>query len=221
MLTDLIATVSSAEEAGYEGFTAGDGERDRAVVHRGIDAELVADLRDRQRVVGRLDLHPVLADTLLERFGRVENYDLALVDDPDAIAVLGLVHVVRRQEDRDVFAFPELVDVRPDRRPRLRIETHRRLVEEQHAGRVEQAARDFQPALHTTRERRNATLTPLPERDHLQHLSHPIGDDRLRDAVELGVEPKVLLRGRVVSSVVSWNTRPMLRRTSPRCETTS
>ena len=71
-----------------------------------------------------------------------------LVHDRDPVAVLGLVHVVRREEDRDVLARLELADVAPDRAARLRVEADRRLVEEQHARRVQQAAGDLQAALH-------------------------------------------------------------------------
>ena len=58
---------------------------------------------DRGLVVAGHDLHPVLADVGLELLRRVEDDDLTVVDDRDAVAVLGLLHVVRGEEDRDVL----------------------------------------------------------------------------------------------------------------------
>ena len=57
--------------------------------------------RRRRRCGSRTRSLPTLR---LERLRRVDRDDLAVVDDRDAVAVLGLVHVVRREEDRDVLA---------------------------------------------------------------------------------------------------------------------
>src|SRR4051794_35497110 len=70
----------------------------------------------------------------------IEGDDLALIHDRDAVAELGLVHVVRGHEDRDVLRPPELLDVAPDRAARLRVEADRGLVEEEHPRRVHEAA---------------------------------------------------------------------------------
>ena len=88
----------------------------------------------------------------LQRLGRVEGDDLALVHDRDAVAELGLVHVVRGHEDRDLLALLQLGDVAPDRAARLRVEADRRLVEEEHARRVQEAARDLQAPAHAAGE---------------------------------------------------------------------
>ena len=74
----------------------------------------------------------VVADRRLQRVGRVDRNDLALVDDRDAIATLGFVHVVRGEEHRRLLALAQLVDVVPDVHAGLRVEADRRLVEEQH-----------------------------------------------------------------------------------------
>jgi len=69
-----------------------------------------------------------LADAGLERLRSVQRDDPSLVDDRDAVAVLGLVHVVRGHEDRDVLTRSQLANVAPDRGARLRVEPDRRLV---------------------------------------------------------------------------------------------
>ena len=51
--------------------------------------------------------------------------------------------------------------------PRLRVEPDRGLVQEQHPGRVQQAAGDLQPALHAAGER----LTRLSRRSHRPTIS--------------------------------------------------
>ena len=68
----------------------------------------------------------------------------------------------------------ELADVAPDRAARLRVEADGRLVEEQHARRVQQAARDLQAPLHAAGERVDEARAALPQADHLHHLSHAL-----------------------------------------------
>ena len=69
----------------------------------------------------------------LQRGRRVEREQLALVDDRQAVAELvGFLHVVRRHHDRASLRVQLAQDV-PQAEARLRIETDRRLVEEDHA----------------------------------------------------------------------------------------
>ena len=91
----------------------------------------------------------------------------------------------------------QLLDVLPDRRPRLRVEPDGRLVEEQHPRRVHQPACDLQAALHAAGEVLHLVATALPQADHLEHLPHPRLDRVAWDAVELGVEAEVELRREV------------------------
>ncbi len=155
-------------------------------------------LADRGCVVGGLDLHPVLAHAGLERLRRVDGHDLPVVDDGDPVAVLGLVHVVRGQEDGDVFPGLQVVDVLPDRRAGLRVQAHGRLVQEQHVRRVQQAAGDLQPPLHAARVGADQAVPAIPQPDHVEHLLHPRLHRRGRDGVQLRVEPEVLRPGQVV-----------------------
>ena len=77
--------------------------------------------------------------------------DLSVIDDGDAMGdAVGLVHVMRGEEDGDVFGFVEVLDVRPKLIAALRIEAKRRLIEEENFGRVQQAARDLETALHAS-----------------------------------------------------------------------
>jgi len=82
------------------------GHRERAVVPLAArDDGAVREPRQHGCIfTGHADLEAddlLGADAALQRGGRVERDDLAVVDDRDAVTELvGLLHVVRRQEDR-------------------------------------------------------------------------------------------------------------------------
>jgi hypothetical protein len=185
------------EEPRDELLAGGHEEGHGALGDRRLEVEALGQRRDGRVVVLGLDPHPVGADLRLERLGRVESDDLALVHDRDPVAELGLVHVVRGHEDRDLLALLQLGDVAPDRAARLRVQADGGLVEEEHARRVQEAARDLQASAHAAREGHHRRAAALPQPDHLEHLAHPAGDERGVDAVELGVQAQVLLGGEV------------------------
>ena len=77
--------------------------------------------------------------------------DPAVVHDDEPVAqLLGLVHVVRRDDERDALALEPEEPV-PQHVPRLGVEAGGGLVEQEHLGVVHQAARDGEPALHAPR----------------------------------------------------------------------
>ena len=121
-----------------------------------------------------------------------------MIDDRDPIAVLGLVHVVRREEDRDRLAAPKLLDVAPDVGSRLRIEAHGRFVEEQDPRGVQQTASDLQAPLHPTGVRGDHASASLPELDHLEDVAQPLLGEVSGYPIQLGVEPQVLLGRQVL-----------------------
>ena len=102
------------------------------------------------RVAGDDDL--VAADEPFEDGRRVEGLDFAVVDDGDAIAVLGLFHVVGGHENGDADLVAQPADVAPHGVARLRVEAGRRFVEEQDGRVMQQAAGDLQPSLHAAGE---------------------------------------------------------------------
>ncbi len=93
------------------------------------------------------------AGSRLELGGGADRDDAAVIDHGDAMRhAVGLVHVVRGEEHGDALGLVEPLDVRPHLVAALRIEAERRLVEEEHARGVEQAARDLEPAAHPAGE---------------------------------------------------------------------
>ena len=132
------------------------------------------------------------ADRALERLGRVEREDPAVVHDRHALAELvGLLHVVGGEQDRLPLAV-ELAEDLPQRQATLRVKAGGRLVEEQHRRAVEDRARHHQALGHAARQRVHRRLRPFGE---VQLLEQLVGDaPRLRtgDAEQATVEVEVL-----------------------------
>ena len=114
------------------------------------------------------------ADDLHQLLVRAEGDHLAVVDDADAVAeLLRLGHVVRGVEDRHPLV-AEREDAVEDRPPALRVDPHRRLVEVEHLGLVQQRDADVDAPLHAAAELVDAVLLAVDEGDELQHLVDPL-----------------------------------------------
>src|SRR5215217_9359706 len=185
--------LQAGEQPGHEGRAFGHGEGDRALVDGRLDVEAGRQLLDGPVVVVGRDLDPVLADAGLEGGRGVEGDDAALVDDGDAVAVLGLVHVVGGDEHGDLLAAVQLLQVVPDGGAGLGVQADGRLVQEQHPRRVQQAPGDLQPPPHAAGEGLDQVAAAFPEVDHGQHLLAAVGGGGPVDAVQLAVEAQVLL----------------------------
>ena len=100
----------------------------------------------------------------LQLEGRVEGLQLAVVDDGDAVAELvGLVHVVRGQEDGEIALGLDLAQHLPDRHPRHRVEAGGGLVEEEDPRLVHEAAGDLHAPAHAAGEVLHRSRPPLGE----------------------------------------------------------
>ena len=107
--------------------------------------------------------HDVGADLGLELVGRAAHDDHAAVDDREPVAEpVGLLEVVRRQEQRDALALqpPQLV---PERRARGRVDARRGLVEEQQARPVHEPAGEVDAPAHAARVRAHLAVGGLLE----------------------------------------------------------
>src|SRR5215207_4317157 len=94
------------EQPGHDVRPLRDGDRHLPLVHARLDADPLADPGDGELVVVGAQGDPVGADAGLQRLRGVLDRDLAVVHDRDPVAVLGLVHVVRGDEDGDLGALP-------------------------------------------------------------------------------------------------------------------
>ena len=112
----------------------------------------------------------------------------ALVDDADPVAeALGLLHVVRGVEHRQALA-AERLDALEDGVAALRVDAHGRLVEHQELGVVQQAGGDVGPALHAARVVADAVAGPVGQTDQVEHLGHPLAEDRAAEALQAAEE---------------------------------
>ncbi len=126
--------------------------------------------------------------------GRVQGDHLALVQDRDPVAQpLGLVHVVRGQDDGRVVALADLAHEGLHVALRVRVEPGRRLVEQEERGRREEAAGDGDLLLHPARHplhRLGERLLLEPQAQ--QDLAHLPSGLRHRHPVQAGGVGQVL-----------------------------
>ena len=126
----------------------------------------------------RASTRALLADDLHELLVRADGDHLAVVDDADAVAeLLRLGHVVRGVEDRHALV-AQREDAVEDRAPALRVDAHRRLVEVEHLGLVQQRDADVDAPLHAAAELVDAVLLAVDEGDELEHLVDPLLERR-------------------------------------------
>jgi hypothetical protein len=148
--------------------------------------------------MGRADHDRAAAHRRLERLGAAGRDQLAVVDDRDPLTVLGLVHVMRGQEHRDVLARAQLVDVAPDVAAGLRIRPTVGSSRNSTCGecirpRAISRRRFIPPENVRTRPCRRCESSTISSTSSSRLWICDLGDP-----VQLGVEPQVLLRGQVI-----------------------
>src|SRR2546428_13742471 len=124
-------------------------ERRATAGHVAETRELVAKTR---AIVG-VDEHVVLDQIALDVGGGAERDDATLVDDADAVGLLGLLEVVRGQKNRGAAGAAHLAEVLPERAAARHVEARRRFVEKEDLGIVQKAAHDLELPAHAAGER--------------------------------------------------------------------
>ena len=156
---------------------------------------MVAEVVERRHAVLRpeAELDHLALDVAVDQLARrALGDDLRPVHDHEAVAeLLGLVHVVRREDERHALLLQPVEPV-PERVAGLGIEAGRRLVEEQELGARDERAGDRQPPLHPARERVDLRVAAVGELDEVEQLGRPPGDDVAREAEEAAVDLEVL-----------------------------
>src|SRR3989440_6875719 len=149
----------------------------------------------RQRATGRVANfervgRDVFADELTRRaFGD----DLPARDDEESVAEpLGLLHVVRRDEDGEARQSSKLFEALPDFLPDVWVEARGRLVEDEQARLVQKCARDHEPALHAAGQLDDARAGALLESDEAQEFVRAFFSDGARQLEVACVDEKVL-----------------------------
>ena len=78
-----------------------------------------------------------------------------------------LIHVVRRDDERDAFTF-ESIETVPDEMAGLRVESGRRLVENEDLRTIDESAGNGQSSLHAARQIVDLVVTTLGELRELE-----------------------------------------------------
>ena len=108
--------------------------------------------------------------------------------------LLGLAHVVRREDDRRAPLPAQRGDLRADADGDVRVESQRRLVEEEHLGVVEQRLGQGQPLLEPRRQLVVLGLAVRPELEPLDQLAHAPREPPAAQPVQPAVEGQDLGR---------------------------
>ena len=116
-----------------------------------------------------------------------------MVDDADAVGEhVGLLEVLRRQEDRDAVLAREASDFVPERGAALHVEPCRRFVEEEDARPVDERHREVEPALHPAGVAAHLAVGGLRQPDALEKLVGARAALIARERLERRLEPQVL-----------------------------
>ena len=118
-----------------------------------------------------------------------------MVHDRDPLAEpVGLLHVVRGEQDRLAFAV-QLAEQVPQREPALRVQARGRLVQEQHRRAVEDGPRHHQPLGHAAGQRVHRRLGPLRQLELLEQVAGDLLGRLGAHAEQPAVEVQVLPHG--------------------------
>ena len=122
--------------------------------------------------------------------------DGAAIDDRQVgDEAVGLLEVVRRQQDRQVLGAAQLLDLLPHRDAHLGIEAGRRLVEEEDARTVHERHRDVEAPLHPARVAARDPVGGLLEPDLLEQVLHALLDLAAAHAEDAALQAQVLAAG--------------------------
>ena len=168
-------------------------------------------LGDRVERALQLERQLLLAELAHQRRLVLDQDELALVDDADAVGhLLGLLDVVGGQDDGDAVVAHRAHQL-PHVAPQLDVDAGRRLVEEQDLRLVRQGLGDHVAALHAARQRDDLGVALLPQRQVLQHASRRAPDWRgLPNRPRLKeTSSQTVSKALVVSSC---GTRPIIER---------
>src|SRR5262249_7476386 len=132
----------------------------------------------------------------LQLLRRAPDDDLAAADDGDALRqAVGLLEVVRGQQDRQALAGCQPLDLEPERGAGLRVEPRRRLVEEEDARPGDEAERDVQPAAHPARVAADDAVGGALDLDQAQELVDAAAEIAAAEALHPALEQQVLAGG--------------------------
>ena len=141
-------------------------------------------------------VHARASDLGLQCRRRPLRNELPLLDDSHAVGEdVGLLEVLRRQEDGDALLPAQAHDLLPHGGAALRVEPGRRLVEEEDPGQVDEGEREVEAPLHPARVARDLAIARICETDARQQLVRVQLSAVLGDALERRLEAEMVAAG--------------------------
>src|SRR5450830_913358 len=163
-----------------------------------LEARVAPHGRERRERLGRERHLEEPAGERALQLGRAARGDQFPVEDEgEAVALFGLVHVVRRDEDRHPARGGELVDEVPEEAAALRVDASGRFVEEEELGLVEQGRRERDALPLAGREVLGQLAEDRLEAQACRERADALGEARARKAVYGTEKAQVFLDGEV------------------------
>ena len=129
--------------------------------------------------------------------GRADGEHLARMHQRDAVAALGLVHEVGREEDGHAVVTRKIDQRAPERVAGDRIDTRGWLVENEHGRSVQHGHRKLQPLLHAKRQALRLGVGYLSEIISFQQLTDAALNLICREMIKVCVQLKILPDGKL------------------------
>lgn len=170
-------------------------EADLVVHDGGIDLKLAANAVGQGLRVARFQQNDVAADLAGESLGRAERYQVAFVQNDEAVAAFGFLHQVGGDNDGDALLVAEDLEVLPKVAPGAGIEAGGGLVEEQNLGMVEQAFGELDAALHASGKSFDAIGSAVEQSDAGEDFCDACFEFGAAQAVEVSLMPEVFVGG--------------------------
>ena len=134
----------------------------------------------------------------LQLLRRALDDDLAAADDGHPLREpVGLLQVVRGEQDGQILLHREAFHLDPHGGPRLGVEAGGRLVEEEHPRLVHEPERDVEAALHPAGVAARDAIGGVGEAEQLEQLVHALVQRRACHRVDPALQQQVLAAGRL------------------------
>ncbi len=190
--------VEGANDLGQLGVAAGEPHRGALRGGRGRLAEAPQHFLHAREIagLGGNHLHARAADLGLQRLGGALGNDTAVVDDAHPIGEhVGLLEILRRQEDRDATIGSQALHLLPQRGAALWVEAGGRLVEKEDPGAMDERQRQIEAALHAARVTAHPAVGGLGESHAREQGRGALAPLAAAHAVQRGLQLHVLGAG--------------------------
>ena len=124
----------------------------------------------RSGVVRGIEHDYVAADFAFQFCGRAQRDQVAFIQDGEAVAAFGFFHQMRGHQHGDVLFVAQHLQILPQIAAGAGIEARGRFIEQQNAGMMQQAFREFDAALHASGKSFDAFLGAVGQADASQNF---------------------------------------------------